>query len=159
MGLRTVCVAGNLENEYSEIGTWKQRTDVSQDDLLDTKLWLVSRKSVWSSSSWRPQICQTLRFVVCKTFEIHAFVSQNHLWWNTIADEVKMSADVVIWVNWSIERRFWYSPHHPPLGFVRLRLNRKTLPLKKDDIDVDEVHVDGNFTIWLPDSIGLPKYY
>ena len=70
VGLRTVCVAGNLENEYSEIGTWKQRTDVSQDDLLDTKLWLVSRKSVWSSSSWRPQICQTLRFVVCKTFEI-----------------------------------------------------------------------------------------
>ena len=39
-------MAGNLENEYSEIGTWKQRTDVSQDDLLDTKLWLVSRKSV-----------------------------------------------------------------------------------------------------------------
>ena len=76
-----------------------------------------------------------------------------------IADEVKMSADVVIWVNWSIERRFWYSPHHPPLGFVRLRLNRKTPPLEKDDIDEDEVNVDGNFSIWLPDNIGLPKYY
>ena len=25
---------------------------------------------------------------------------------------------------------------------MRLRLNRKTLPLKKDDIDVDEVNVD-----------------
>ena len=42
---------------------------------------------------------------------------------------------------------------------MRLRLNRKTLPLKKDDIDVDEVNVDGNFKIWFPDNIGLPKYY
>ena len=33
------------------------------------------------------------------------------------------------------------------------------IKVKKDDIDVDEVNVDGNFKIWFPDNIGLPKYY
>ena len=104
MAVRTVCVAGHLENEYSEIGTWKQRTDVSQDDLLDTKLWLVSRKSVWSSSSWRPQICQTLRFVVCKTFEIlsrfcftKSPVMEYDCWWG---QDVSRCGDLGKLINW-----------------------------------------------------------